>query len=72
MTLRIFTFKNGVILPCAGYGAEIKAKKTCNGKICWTRLTLTPVTVPSLDFVLKKLMEQSLTLEGGVCHSRFA
>ena len=71
MTRRLFTFNNGVILPCAGYGAEIEPQIAYNGKICWIRLIMISITVPSFDFVFKKLMELSLTSECRVCHSRF-
>ena len=52
---RLFIFSNGAILPRGDYGALVKLEVTYIGALPWAHLTLTSITAPSFDFVLKKL-----------------
>ena len=55
MPLRPFTFNNGAILQLLDYRAAVKLETTNVGKLPRANLTLASVTVPSFDFLLKKL-----------------
>ena len=55
MPLRPFAFNNGAILQLLDYRAAVKLETTNVGKLPRANLTLASVTVPSFDFLLKKL-----------------
>ena len=56
MALKSSAFNNGAILSRVDFGAAVKLEEiTYISEAPWANLTLTSITVPSFDFVLKNL-----------------